>query len=111
LFKHIPKKILKEISFPNLKLQTRVQILLENNFIVLYFPAKKRGGSNQVRRGDGLRVLAVELVRLEDGVAVPVAPVHPVLEQRDAERVLQHVRRIKNDPVEKQIVFFILLLS
>ena len=48
--------------------------------------------------GDGRRVLAVELVGLEDGVAVPVAPVHPVLEEGDAERMLQHVRRIKHDP-------------
>ncbi len=48
--------------------------------------------------GDGLSIFSVEFVRLEDGIAVPVTPVHPVLEQGDAERVLQHVRRVKHDP-------------
>ena len=54
--------------------------------------------------GDGRRVLAVELVGLEDGVAVPVAPVHPVLEEGDAEWVLEHVRRVKHDPEKKTAV-------
>ncbi len=52
---------------------------------------------------DGLSVLPGELVGFEDGVAIPVAPVHPVLKKGDAERVFQHVRRVEDNPVDKKV--------
>ena len=40
----------------------------------------------------------IELIGLENGVAIPICPVHVVPEQCNAEGVLEHVGRVEDDP-------------
>ena len=57
----------------------------------LFYTVSDPGLTDQVGAGDGGGVAPGELVGPVDGVPLPVAPVHPVLEHGDAERVLELV--------------------
>ena len=61
--------------------------------------------THHIDSSDIFNFRSVELVCLEDGVLVPVAPVHPVFEDAHAERMLQVLFGVEDDPKHRKWFF------